>query len=94
MIQRNSESKACLALHPQLPAPDNSRYASGRFSELVMYALNPADEIVMEEIFQAGFESGENYDCCSFFEEMRHSCDPPVASLGSGGTLEVTFFFL
>ncbi|CAM9281557.1 unnamed protein product [Laminaria digitata] len=34
------------------------RYASGRFSELVNYALNPADEIVMEEIFQAGFESG------------------------------------
>lgn len=61
------ESRACLVLHPQRPVPGNFRYASGRFSELVKYALNPADEIVMEEIFQAGFESGENCDCCSFF---------------------------
>lgn len=35
------------------------RYASGRFFELLNYALNPANEFVMEELFQAGFESGE-----------------------------------
>lgn len=35
------------------------RYATGRFAELLNYALNPADEDAMEELFQAGFESGE-----------------------------------
>lgn len=49
----------------QLPVPGNSRYGSDRFSELMKHALNPADEIVMEEIFQTGFESGEHCGCCS-----------------------------
>lgn len=38
------------------------RYESGRFLELVNYALNPASEDVMEELFQAGSESGECVD--------------------------------
>lgn len=35
------------------------RYQSGRFMEMLNYALNPANEFIMEELFNAGFESGE-----------------------------------
>lgn len=37
----------------------DGRYQHGRFLELLNYALNPANEFVMEELFNAGFESGE-----------------------------------
>ncbi|CAM9671045.1 unnamed protein product [Ectocarpus sp. 12 AP-2014] len=34
------------------------RYQSGRFVELLKYALNPGNDFVQEELFNAGFESG------------------------------------
>lgn len=34
------------------------RYESGRFLELLNYALNPGNEVVTAELFEAGFESG------------------------------------
>lgn len=34
------------------------RYSSGRFLELLNYALNPGNEVLTEELFNAGFESG------------------------------------
>ncbi|CAN0521148.1 unnamed protein product, partial [Ectocarpus sp. 8 AP-2014] len=34
------------------------RYQSGRFMELLNYALNPGNDFVQEELFNAGFESG------------------------------------
>lgn len=37
----------------------DGRYQNGRFLELLNYALNPANDFVMEELFNAGFESGE-----------------------------------
>ena len=39
----------------------DDRYQSGRFVELLNYALNPAKEHVIEELFNAGFESGETF---------------------------------
>lgn len=42
-----------------VPPMMDGRYQSGRFLELLNYALNPANEFVMEELFNAGFESGE-----------------------------------
>eukprot|EP00752_Nemacystus_decipiens_P001446 g1423.t1 len=46
------------------------RYQSGRFMELLNYALNPANEYVMEEIFNAGFESGGVW-CDRYGEDYR-----------------------
>lgn len=52
----------------------NRRYQSGRFTELLTYALNPANEFVMEELFNAGFESGELLcvaDCIDFVSQYE-----------------------
>lgn len=52
-----------------LPMVGDRRYQSGRFLELLNYALNPANEFVMEELFNAGFESGERW---SFMVRFRY----------------------
>ncbi|CAM9524543.1 unnamed protein product [Scytosiphon promiscuus] len=46
------------------------RYRSGRFAELLTYAVNPASELVMEELFKAGFESAGVW-CDRFGEDYK-----------------------
>ncbi|CAM9178705.1 unnamed protein product [Ectocarpus sp. 6 AP-2014] len=46
------------------------RYQSGRFMELLNYALNPGNDFVQEELFNAGFESGGVW-CDRHGEEYR-----------------------
>ncbi|CAB1113632.1 unnamed protein product [Ectocarpus sp. CCAP 1310/34] len=46
------------------------RYQSGRFMELLNYALNPGNDFVQEELFNAGFESGGVW-CDRYGEDYR-----------------------
>ncbi|CAN0240782.1 unnamed protein product [Ascophyllum nodosum] len=55
------------------------RYKSGRFLELLNHALNPASAEVIEELFLAGFESGNAW-CSRYGDDYRRRHEENYAS--------------